>query len=177
MELVINSPLQPTLFKQKIRSNKNVLGNLSIAKPFGFLLGRNSFKAKVDKCVVCVIEQKKEYKRRNWKVFVQDKHSKLERAGEIIMVSNTKETLSANATFYTATFQNLCFEITKPYMQLGKHESYLYDGHQQRIASVVTSHTKKPRFKKTVYIHEDKMFSAGELAFFVVVLNMTLFES
>ncbi|MDX8046277.1 hypothetical protein SH601_09760 [Gracilibacillus sp. S3-1-1] len=59
MEFTINSPMQPTFFKQKIYVKKEHVGYLAATKPFAYLIGRNSFKVNYKGNDVSLMEAKK----------------------------------------------------------------------------------------------------------------------
>ncbi|QQK77072.1 hypothetical protein HUG15_16805 [Salicibibacter cibarius] len=177
MDVTINSPLQPILFRQKILFDGKKMGYLATVNLFKYVIGRNSYKVKVSDITIALIENRKENWKRNWTVQHQSKNADKEKIGSIKMTSNATDTLTHNATFFDIDFENKQLRVKKPYMQLGKAEAYLYSEDGSRLAYIRSSYTKRPRFKKTMHLDYAENYSHTELAFFICILNLALYES
>ncbi|MDV2582366.1 hypothetical protein [Alkalibacillus haloalkaliphilus] len=126
MEVVINSPLQPTLFKQRIKVNGEYGGYLSAKRFFQIAVGKYSFKSKFGNSVVSMEEQKKHQSKRNWVIKLMNHNKELENCGSMIMVSSINDTLRVHATSFDITFKEYKYYVKKPYMQWGrKKHSYI----------------------------------------------------
>ncbi|WP_440896404.1 hypothetical protein ACS127_18185 [Amphibacillus sp. Q70] len=176
MALIINSPMQPTIFRQRILSGGEKRGYLAVTNIFEYLKGRNSFKAKFNDTTIFLLENGKERRKRNWSILVEKNGIKKDK-GLVTMDSSTVDTLRTNETYYKVEFDGTYFELRKPFMEPGKEEAFLYDNNNIKIANIILSLTEKPRFKKVISISNLQNYTNKEIGFFVVLLNTAIFES
>jgi len=139
LKITINSPMQPTLFKQTVKVNDVVTGYLSADSFYQLALGKHSFKSKFGTSIVSLGEQGKRNGKRNWFVNLQKHDAIKEKIGSMVMTSKMSDTFRNNATFYEVTFNDNKYYVKKPYMQLGKEEVFLYDSKDVLLANIISS--------------------------------------
>ena len=177
LKITINSPMQPTLFKQTVKVNDAITGYLSANKFYQLVFGKHSFKSKFGTSIVSLNEQGKQNGKRSWTMNLQKRGTTKEKTGSMVMTSKMKDTFRNNATFYEAVFNDDKYYVKKPYMQLGKEEAFLYNSEDVLLANIISSYKQKPRLKKVIVLNNDIKFKEEEIAFFIVTLNTTMFVS
>ncbi|WP_017185525.1 hypothetical protein [Alkalibacillus haloalkaliphilus] len=176
MEFIINSPLQPTFFKQKIYINKEPVGYLTATKPFTYLIGRNSFKVNYKGIDVSLIEVKKVDKKRNWEIILSN-NNKENHIGRVVMLSRTKETLATNEVIFEIRVMDQTYYINKKHMRVGGEKATLLDDHKNNIGDIKASLMKEPLFKKRVTISNEGGLTKTIVATILVSLNTAIFEA
>lgn len=177
LEIIIDSPMQPTLFKQKVKVNHSVQGYLSADKFYHLALGKHSFKCKFGTSIVSLNEDGKIDGKRYWLVNLQRDNGVKEQIGSMIMDSKVSDTIRDNASFYQVNFKNNHYTMKKPFMQFGKEEAFLYDSNDLLLANIFSSYKQKPRLKKCIYLNDNIEFNEEKIAFFIVSLNLAIFVS
>lgn len=175
MELVIKSPMIPTIFRQRIFSNGQKKGYLTAIHRFGSLKGDQSFKVNFNDQIVSLVENKRKNRDRNWSILVGNNDVSKNR-GSVTMTSRVADTLQDHFTQYDIEFQKTDYLLECSFMTFsGKKEAFLLNHHKEEIANLVFTYFKMPLFRKVINIHNLKQYTDDEIAFIIVVLNTVIF--
>lgn len=174
MELTIKSPFIPSFFRQRIYDESDYQkGYLAMTKPVGRLKGNQSYKVKFNNTIVSLIEHKKENNRRNWSINVE-KGDVIKTVGFITMTSGAVDTIKQNITNYEVTYNGKNY-VKNPWMAFnGQVESSIFNDNDEKIAHLVSSYIKKPKFNKLIKIEDSKKYTDEDIAFFIVSLNTVI---
>jgi len=173
LKLSIDGTKEPTIVKQKMRVDEEVVGYLGVDKLHRPLLtGNYSLISKYASAMIVLNEVKKQDGKRNWIIELQ---GKVDRSGIgfMCMTSDTKTIFCQNSIRFDITYRDKHYYINRPFMQWNKDEAFLYNDENELVGRVIVSLKEQPSFSKVIYMKEP--LHEIDIAFFIVVLCTALF--